>query len=468
MTGHTLYNNSSIVIRELIQNSIDAVRLQAIIDGTSSESHGKIKVKWDSGRGVLEITDNGTGMTQAIIEDHLLKVGSSRYQDAKFKEQFQSFSPISRFGIGVLSAFMVADSVEILTSAVDEDKARRISLRSVHGRYLIRLVDKQSEEIATAIGLHGTRFRLTFRASAERIDVLGAVQQFVYFPRCSVEVVIDGSAPRKVGYGSPRNALEEYLKTAKIGASWLQKTKVEEEVLGGVMLAYALRYDSHYGDWNLISGFGSPSGAFLDRRRRLEDPWVPIGTCVEGIAVEFGTPGFSDRSFLAVVNYTGLQAPKTNVARSLIENTRERADAISAVYALYAKYIRDEVGRLQKEEKYSLTYATEQIPYLSGALRHRPNDVDEGVRALLDELPMFLVEDGEVRTARTAKEIGSGCGRFAVAESQLLKSIEELIKQAPGDMIARTMFAQSNSGEGVLPAGPILVNTFSNNLVREW
>ena len=37
-------------------------------------------------------------MTQEVIEKHLLKVGSSRYQDQQFREKHPKFSPISRFG----------------------------------------------------------------------------------------------------------------------------------------------------------------------------------------------------------------------------------------------------------------------------------------------------------------------------------------------------------------------------------
>jgi histidine kinase/DNA gyrase B/HSP90-like ATPase len=86
LTGHTLYNDSSVAIRELVQNAIDAVRLQSAIDGLDSEIAGKVKVTWDSNDQTLSILDNGTGMTQEIIVNHLLNVGSSRYQDAKFKE----------------------------------------------------------------------------------------------------------------------------------------------------------------------------------------------------------------------------------------------------------------------------------------------------------------------------------------------------------------------------------------------
>jgi molecular chaperone HtpG len=130
LTGHTLYNDSSVAIRELVQNSIDAVRLQCATKKLESSLFGNISVKWKSSDLTLTIIDNGTGMTQEIIERHLLNVGSSRYQDPKFKERYPDFSPISRFGIGVLSTFMVADNVQIVTFHEEEAQGRQISLRA--------------------------------------------------------------------------------------------------------------------------------------------------------------------------------------------------------------------------------------------------------------------------------------------------------------------------------------------------
>src|SRR5258705_13862694 len=98
-------------------------------------------------------------MTQQIIERHLLRVGSSRYQDPNFKKQFPEFAAISRFGIGVLSTFMVADSVEITSCHPDDAEARQLSLRSVHGKYLIRLLPKDSVE-TKSLAPHGTRVKL--------------------------------------------------------------------------------------------------------------------------------------------------------------------------------------------------------------------------------------------------------------------------------------------------------------------
>ena len=64
-------------MRELVQNSLDAVRLQFFdADRTLVRQQGVVRVTWDSERRILEVQDNGTGMTQQIVEDHLLKGGA--------------------------------------------------------------------------------------------------------------------------------------------------------------------------------------------------------------------------------------------------------------------------------------------------------------------------------------------------------------------------------------------------------
>ena len=43
LTGHTLYNNSTVVLRELTQNALDAVRLQSLISGTD-QTDGVVRI----------------------------------------------------------------------------------------------------------------------------------------------------------------------------------------------------------------------------------------------------------------------------------------------------------------------------------------------------------------------------------------------------------------------------------------
>ncbi|MCH7559885.1 MAG: ATP-binding protein [Thaumarchaeota archaeon] len=59
---------------------------------------------------VLTVSDNGIGMDEYIIRTYFARIGLSYYRSPDFKGQF---SPISEFGIGILSTFMIAEFIEV-------------------------------------------------------------------------------------------------------------------------------------------------------------------------------------------------------------------------------------------------------------------------------------------------------------------------------------------------------------------
>jgi molecular chaperone HtpG len=462
LTGHTLYNDSNVVVRELIQNAIDAVRLQANLDKQDSSVSGKVQVTWDSKKMELTVIDNGTGMTQEIVEKHLLKVGSSRYQDPKFREQFPTFSPISRFGIGVLSSFMVADSVEIVTVSPDEDKARRISLRSVHGKYLIRLLEKGSDPATAILGSHGTSFRLRFRPSARNIDVLETVRRWILFPRCQVTVIVDNGPPENVGYISPKNALEAFVaRSPSLRGTGGSKIKVEERTIEGVTVAYALRFSSHYRDWSFVA---APQNV---HRPAFQEGQAITGTCIEGIAVEFQTPGFHGVELLAVANAIGQTAPRTNVARSSIEATDEKEHLAGIVYKVLFDAVVAESRRLRTEEAYSLTWSTEQIPYLMAPVisARIPAQYPKSHQAALEQIPMFLVELDDLRVEKSLVDL-TLLTAFWTVDSVLSRSVENFIREAKAEITARSLVVVSQGTSSSLPDGPILANQHGADILR--
>src|SRR5436853_4684188 len=106
---------------------------------------------------------------------------------------------------------MIADVVEILTCFPADNEARQLSLRSVLGRYLIRLMDKEKDDDAKPLMPHGTIVRLKIRPSAEAPDVLKISRSWILIPDCDVLVKIDDGDPVKIGYASPKAALEKAL-----------------------------------------------------------------------------------------------------------------------------------------------------------------------------------------------------------------------------------------------------------------
>lgn len=116
LVGRHLYSDPGVFVRELLQNAIDAVQTRAAQDSSFRLEDGRIVIHtWmeeNSGCSWFRIEDNGTGMDEDIILNHFLKVGSSYYNSARFKMESRrsktgkQYTPISRFGIGILSCFM--------------------------------------------------------------------------------------------------------------------------------------------------------------------------------------------------------------------------------------------------------------------------------------------------------------------------------------------------------------------------
>ena len=125
LMGTKLYGNPEVALRELLQNSIDACLLRQAQEkqwGNLYNPEIVIKYYFEESEWILEIEDNGTGMDQYIIDNYYSKVGSSFYKSSDFynlkAESNADFMPTSRFGIGILSCFMVADTLIVDTKRV--------------------------------------------------------------------------------------------------------------------------------------------------------------------------------------------------------------------------------------------------------------------------------------------------------------------------------------------------------------
>ncbi|MDB4265491.1 ATP-binding protein, partial [bacterium] len=125
LMGTKLYGNPEVALRELLQNSIDACLLRRALEKSWGNSYDpEISVIFESrdNGDFLFVEDNGTGMDQYIVDSYYSKIGSSFYKSSDFynqrAESKADFQPTSRFGIGILSCFMVSDSLTVETRRV--------------------------------------------------------------------------------------------------------------------------------------------------------------------------------------------------------------------------------------------------------------------------------------------------------------------------------------------------------------
>lgn len=152
LVGEDLYSDPSAFVRELLQNAIDAVRTREQLDKQLPRNwKPQINIRsWMDEKGYhwFRIEDNGTGMTKEIVENYFLKIGRSYYASDTFeKDKIRcgadpNYTPISRFGIGILSCFMggkESNRVEVSTKRFGENgehpSALRLSMHGMNGYY---------------------------------------------------------------------------------------------------------------------------------------------------------------------------------------------------------------------------------------------------------------------------------------------------------------------------------------------
>ncbi|MGZ9587284.1 HSP90 family protein [Paenibacillus marinisediminis] len=110
-----LYSSPRVYLRELLQNATDAIRAREQVDQSFS-SRITVEVLDDPNSPSLMIEDNGIGLTEEDIHQFLAMIGHSSKTDQDFIGSETSF--IGRFGIGLLSCFMVSDEIVVLTQSI--------------------------------------------------------------------------------------------------------------------------------------------------------------------------------------------------------------------------------------------------------------------------------------------------------------------------------------------------------------
>lgn len=134
--GTKLYGNPNVFVRELLQNAIDAVRLRNILD--PSHGGGAVEIScWESDGSIwFRIDDDGIGMDLHTIREYFLQIGRSYYNSDDLYRELRHlgttrsrFGAISRFGIGVMSCFMLGNRIEVSTRRFNGHSERCAALR---------------------------------------------------------------------------------------------------------------------------------------------------------------------------------------------------------------------------------------------------------------------------------------------------------------------------------------------------
>ena len=158
---HSLYSNREIFLRELISNASDALDKRRFLASTNQSMQAsqelQIQIKSDKKAKILTISDNGVGMDSDDLVSSLGTIARSGTKN--FIEQLESskqndenkLSLIGQFGVGFYAAFMVAETVDVISRKVGSDKACKWHSDGSNG---YSLDDAERGEEGTDIILH--------------------------------------------------------------------------------------------------------------------------------------------------------------------------------------------------------------------------------------------------------------------------------------------------------------------------
>lgn len=345
LMGHTLYNDTTVVLRELVQNGIDACRLFNSTLKATAKYTPTIKITFDKVTSVLKVQDNGTGMSRDTIFKHLLRVGCSRYQDPDFINDYPTFHSISHFGIGLLTCFMVCDDVDIYTKE-EGGVTRLLQIKDLHGNFIMR-DEKDDSQILDE--KHGSTFILRLRPDTKTDKFKEIVKKWIVLPSVKVIFSMDG-VEETIGYDSTDKFICSQLAFQGINVDG-ENYKVDVIEEDGIEVASLLKKDTFSNTWRLCDYHDID----LPREKSL------VGICIEGIRVTSRTPGFKSYAYVSIANCVGEGAPYTNVARTSIEVGPKHDNMLRAIYRSFLMNIEKQVTELT--DSYSLTWASSEICY---------------------------------------------------------------------------------------------------------
>jgi molecular chaperone HtpG len=183
----SLYSNREIFLRELVSNASDAcdkLRYEALTNPSLADNADQFSVSLeiDKKAKTLSVSDNGIGMNH---DDLLATLGTiARSGTGAFLESLKEgekgeLGLIGQFGVGFYSAFMVADSVEVLTRKAGEEDSWQWSSDG-KGEFTIEPGDR--DECGTTVLLHMKKDAKEFLEEARVRHIIKTYSDHISFP----------------------------------------------------------------------------------------------------------------------------------------------------------------------------------------------------------------------------------------------------------------------------------------------
>lgn len=201
---HSIYTNREIFLRELISNASDAIDKLCYLSLTDdkvgmSRSDFAIRIQPDKENRTLTISDNGIGMDKEALENNLgviARSGSLQFKKdmAEKGETSEDVDIIGQFGVGFYSAFMVSDTVAVISRAYGSDTAYRWESSGADG-YSITPCEKETVGTDVIMKLKEDTEDEKYSRYLEEYALRGLIRKYSNYIRYPIKMDVEKSRP---------------------------------------------------------------------------------------------------------------------------------------------------------------------------------------------------------------------------------------------------------------------------------
>jgi len=186
LLSDNLYSSDQVFLRELLQNSVDAVTARKRED--SDFRDGKITVTYrkNADGAMLVFADNGVGLSEEEIHSFLSVIGQSSKRGEMLRGSY-----IGQFGIGLLSCFLVSSEIKVITRSAREEKGYQWIGKS-DGSYAVTAL-RRTVDVGTQVHISLTGSR--FEAFTEQ-EIIRALAEYGFL--LTIPVFFDGEDEKKI------------------------------------------------------------------------------------------------------------------------------------------------------------------------------------------------------------------------------------------------------------------------------
>ena len=187
LVENSLYSEREIFLRELISNANDAcekLRYEALSkkDVLEDNKDFAINIRVSKKNKIIEIEDNGIGMTKQDLIDNLgtiARSGTGKFIEAMKSKKNNDISTIGQFGVGFYSSYMVANTVNVHSKNAGSDDS---FLWSSNGKdnYTVELLPKKTR--GTLITLDIKKDSHEFLDTMRLKNIITKYSNYIPFP----------------------------------------------------------------------------------------------------------------------------------------------------------------------------------------------------------------------------------------------------------------------------------------------